>query len=354
VIATTRIVDLDHAERIVASGRAQAVGMTRALIADPDLVRKAVEGRAAETVACIGCNQACIGHYHDGTPIACVVNPATGRERRLSAPPVSAGSRSVLVVGAGPGGLSAALEAARAGHRVTLVERDDDIGGQWRLAGACPAHRDAWARYERMIRTRLEGSGIRLVLGEVAAPDRLDAHDACILATGARPLHWEPPASGPRLVGVPDAIRGSAELAGAVLVADWGGGWSGLDAAEMLAGRGLEVTLATASLHPGERLHHYQRNLYLARLDVLGVRLLAHWEIVHVERGAALRHLFSRREMPLPDVEAIVVAQGREPDDGPWREALDDPRVVRVGDVLGPRSIEEAILEGALAARAIA
>ena len=82
LIGTTRIVDLDHAERIVAAGRADAVGMTRALIADPDLVAKAAAGRADDVIACIGCNQACIGHYHAGLPIGCVVNPRTGRERR--------------------------------------------------------------------------------------------------------------------------------------------------------------------------------------------------------------------------------------------------------------------------------
>ncbi len=119
-IATTRIVDLEHAERLIAAGRADLVGMTRALIADPDLPRKARSG-SRRVIECIGCNQACIGHYHAGEPIGCVVNPRTGRERRLA--PVRRDARRVLVVGAGPAGVAAAVEAARGGDDVTLIER---------------------------------------------------------------------------------------------------------------------------------------------------------------------------------------------------------------------------------------
>ena len=78
MIATTRVVDLDDAERLLADGQTDVIGMTRAMIADPDLISKAIAGRAADVLHCIGCNQGCIGHYHAGTPIACVVNPRTG------------------------------------------------------------------------------------------------------------------------------------------------------------------------------------------------------------------------------------------------------------------------------------
>ena len=83
IIATTRVVDLASAERIVADGAADAVGMTRALIADPELIAKATAGRSDHVIACVGCNQSCIGHYHAGVPIGCAVNPRTGRERTL-------------------------------------------------------------------------------------------------------------------------------------------------------------------------------------------------------------------------------------------------------------------------------
>jgi NADPH-dependent 2,4-dienoyl-CoA reductase/sulfur reductase-like enzyme len=347
VIATTRIVDLDHAERIVASGAAQAVGMTRALIADPELVAKAIAGRRADTIACIGCNQACIGHYHQGAPIGCVVNPRTGREARV-ARAVERSPRRVLVIGGGPAGVAAAAEAARAGDAVTLVERGPDIGGQLRLAGGTPGHAEVWRRYRDLAWRALGAVDVRLET-EGSADDLGDVNTV-ILATGARP--YRPPLATPQGVTVADAwtaIREPDTVAGPVLVADWGGGWDGLDAAEALAAAGLSVTLACGGVVLGETLHQYQRNGYLDRLDRAGVTVLHHLEWT----GDGLRHAFSAREQSLPaDVATVVVAHGRQPEDGLWAALERRPGVMRVGDVLGPRTLEEAILEGFLAGRA--
>jgi 2,4-dienoyl-CoA reductase-like NADH-dependent reductase (Old Yellow Enzyme family) len=352
LIATSRIVDLDGAARLVASGAADAVGMTRALIADPELVAKARAGRAGDVVPCIGCNQGCIGHYHAGTPIGCLVNPRTGRERTLPRPArVSDGERlRVLVAGGGPAGIAAAAEAAAAGHDVVLAERGAALGGQLAVAGRAPAHREPWARYEAWARHALRGVEVRLATA-VGAADAGD-HDALVIATGAAP--YVPPLPGDlpcAAVPAPAAILAPASVRGPVLVADWGGGWAGLDAAETLAEHGLEVTLACAAAAIGEGVHQYQRNLYLGRLDALGVRLLHHTELA----GGGLRHVFSGRTSPLPeDLATLVLAQGRVPDDALWRELEGRPNVVRAGDVLGPRSAEEAILEGTLAAAGLA
>ena len=108
---------------------------------------KVAAGRADEVLGCIGCNQACIGHYHAGVPIGCVVNPRTGRERTLPARAGSAGRLSVLVLGAGPAGVAAALEAAAHGDDVTLVDGGAEVGGQLRIAGRAPAHRVMWRRW---------------------------------------------------------------------------------------------------------------------------------------------------------------------------------------------------------------
>jgi len=140
-----------------------------------------------------------------------------------------------------------------------------------------------------------------------------------------------------------------------VLVADWGGGWTGLDAAETLAAHGLEVAYACATAAIGEDLHQYQRNLYLARLDAFGPALLHHTELADEGGATVLRHVFSGRTTPLPEwLETLVLAQGRVPDDDLWVELEGRPGVERAGDVLGPRSAEEAILEGTLAARRLA
>src|SRR5581483_195463 len=115
LVATSRVVDPALAERLLASGAADAVGMTRALITDPDLSQKARAGRTEEILRCIGCN-ACIAHYHAETPIACTQNPRTGRERTLPRPARATTAARLVVVGAGPAGLAAAAEAHAAGN----------------------------------------------------------------------------------------------------------------------------------------------------------------------------------------------------------------------------------------------
>jgi 2,4-dienoyl-CoA reductase-like NADH-dependent reductase (Old Yellow Enzyme family) len=354
LVATTHVVNFESADRLVATGTADAVGMTRALIADPELVAKAAAGRAEDVVPCVGCNQGCIGHYHAGLPIACLVNPRTGRERTLrpTARSGAAERRRVLVVGGGPAGVAAALEAAAAGHAVVLAERGEELGGQLRVAGGAPAHRETWERWSRWVARRVRGDGVEVRLGVEVGPADVDDADAVVIATGAR--SYTPPigagASPVAVVDATDAILDPAAVAGPALVADWGGGWTGLDAAETLAEHGVAVTYACAAAAIGEGVHQYQRNLYLARLDRLGVELLHHVELVPESLG--LRHVFSGRDVALPaGVATLVLAQGRAPDDELWRALEGRPGVVRAGDVLGPRSAEEAILEGTLAAR---
>jgi 2,4-dienoyl-CoA reductase-like NADH-dependent reductase (Old Yellow Enzyme family) len=355
LIATTRVVDLADAEALIASGTADLVGMTRALIADPELLAKTVAGREREVIECVGCNQSCIGHYHAGLPIGCAVNPRTGRERSMSVPARAPGRRGrrVLVIGAGPAGAAAALQAAQAGDTVTVLEREDEIGGQLRIAGLAPAHRELWDRYRRSTGARLRSAGVSVELSAPADAGLAADFDLVVLATGARP--YEPllsGAPGPAMRQAWEAIVDPASLTAPVLVADWGGGWDGLDAAERLAEAGVAVTLACAAPVPGETLHQYQRNLYLARLDRRTISILHHTELAIETGRVTLRHVFSGRELPMPPVQTLVLAQGRVPDDGLWAELERHPGAVRAGDVLGPRTLEEAVLEGTLAVSA--
>jgi 2,4-dienoyl-CoA reductase-like NADH-dependent reductase (Old Yellow Enzyme family) len=351
LIATTRVLDLEHAEAMIAAGACDLVGMTRAHIADPELIAKTEAGRADTLIECVGCNQACIGHYHAGVPIGCAVNPRTGRERTLQSPTPRQAGRRVLVMGAGPAGAAAALEAAAAGDEVTLVEREPEIGGQLRLAGLAPAHRELWERYRRSTLARLRVAAVALELSTHADAAVAAEFDAVVLAAGARP--YRPPLPDRTrcaVVDAWDAIRTPADITGPVLVADWGGGWDGLDAAERLAEAGLDVTLACAAPVPGETLHQYQRNLYLARLDHLGVTIMHHTELTADGDDLTLRHVFSGRSQALPETTAtLVMAQGRVPADELWPELEQHPGAVRAGDVLGPRTLEEAVLEGTMA-----
>jgi len=347
LLATTRVVDLAAAEELIAAGTADLVGMTRALIADPELVAKTVAGRREEVIECVGCNQACIGHYHAGVPIGCAVNARTGRERTL-APARRTAGRAVLVIGGGPAGAAAALEGASCGDDVTLVERESELGGQLRLAGMAPGHVELWERYRRSTAARLRAVGVAVKLGVHADAELAQQYEMVVLATGARP--YQPPgAAAAGAVQAWDVIRDPGLARPPALVADWGGGWDGLDAVERLAGAGVEVTLACAAPLAGETLHQYQRNLYLGRLDELGVTILHHYELADDDGEPILRHIFSGRSRPLPAVATVVLAQGRVPADELWKELESHPGAVRAGDVLGPRTLEEAVLEGTLA-----
>ena len=354
LIATSRIVDPVEADRLIEEGRVDAVGMNRALITDPDLPRKAAAGRADEILRCIGCN-ACIAHYHAETPIRCAQNPRTGRERTLPRPEPAETPRRILVVGGGPAGLAAAAEANAAGHDVVLLERSGRLGGQIAIAASAPAHaeiaRTLLANYERL----LDGAEIRL--GEEATADVVEslAPDGVVYAVGARP--YRPPLA---LGGLDvrqswDLLAGERPRGARIVVADWGGDPSGLAVSELLDLEGNDVRLVTASATVGEALHQYVRNLYLGRLYRAGVRIEQHLELTGAADGQAL---FVNTFAPEVDAafpaELLVLALGRVPAAG-----VPDPdtrayAVEEAGDCLGPRSLEEAVLEGTLAARRVA
>jgi 2,4-dienoyl-CoA reductase-like NADH-dependent reductase (Old Yellow Enzyme family)/thioredoxin reductase len=345
-IATSRIVDVERADRMLAEGRAEALGMTRALIADPELPAKAREGRLAEIVGCIGCN-ACIAHYHAGTALRCAVNPRTGRELRLG-PVASRSRRRIVVVGGGPAGIAAAVEGGRAGCEVVLLERGERLGGQIALAGAAPAGRELARRFRDNAARQLELAGVEIRLGADLS-EGLEA-DAVVLATGARPYRDESlELDGVAVLEAWDVLAGVLPAEGSVVVADWGGDPGGLDAAELLAAAGREVTLAVASVAVGELVHQYRRNLYLQRLYRAGVRILHHHRLVSAGDGAvSLSNVFAPDLLTTIAAEAVVLALGRVPVEV---EPPPGIPVERAGDCLSPRSLEEAVLEGTLAAR---
>ncbi len=354
LVGTSRIVDPVSADRLVAGGAFEAVGMTRALITDPDLPRKAADGALDEILRCIGCN-ACIAHYHAGTPIACTQNPRTGRERTLPRPERAAERRRVVVVGAGPGGLAAAAEAGAAGHEVVVLERTERIGGQLALAGAAPMHEEAALSLARNYERLLAESEVELRLGAEADADAVAAlePDLVVLATGARPYVPDVPLEGVTALQSWDVLAGPLPTGRRVVVADWGGDASGLASAELLARAGNDVILAVGSATLGETLHQYQRNLYAQRLYRARVEILHHLDLVAAEPGAVrFANLFAPDlEISLP-ADLLVLALGRVPERGLAEElAARGLPVKEAGDCLSPRSAEEAILEGTLAAR---
>ncbi|HCE40933.1 MAG TPA: NADPH-dependent 2,4-dienoyl-CoA reductase [Alcanivorax sp.] len=234
VVASNRINDPEVAERILAEDQADAVSMARPLLADPDFVNKAAEGREDEINTCIACNQACLDHTFELKRASCLVNPRACHETELvylrTAHP-----RKVAVVGAGPAGLACATVAAERGHDVTLFDQADRIGGQFNMAKVVPG-KEEFHQTLRYFGKRIERTGVKLVLGRRVEQGELEAEgfEEIVIATGVLPRR-------PRLEGIvhPKVVSYVDVLTGKVTVGDKvaiiGAGGIGFDVAEFLA-----------------------------------------------------------------------------------------------------------------------
>lgn len=351
VMVAGRINQPQDAELILARGDADATVMTRALICDPDMPAKADDGRLDEIRACIGCNQACIGHFHAGYPISCIQRPETGRELEFGTRIPVRASRHVVVVGGGPGGLKAAAVAAERGHRVTLVEAERRLGGQVLLAQEVPGRAEFGGAITNLA-GEAERAGVKILLGATADAALLEelAPDAVVVATGALPRVPDLELmDDPTVLTAWDVLRGADLPRGRAVVADWRCDWIGLGTSIALAQRGHRVTLGVTGYHAGQRIQQYVRDDMIAEAVRLGVVILPLVRIVGADGDSAyFQHVLTDEPVIVDDVASLVLAQGHHPVDGLLREleARTDLEVHGVGDCLAPRTVEEAVLEG--------
>lgn len=347
VLAEGRINRPEIGERALVDGSCDLVGMTRAQIADPDLVRKSADGRVAEIRECVALN-VCVARRLRKFPIACVQNPSAGFESRPRAR--ASPSLRVVVIGGGVAGLEAARAAAAMGHTVMLLEREQRLGGQVALIAELPgqgAHRHLvdWRTGE------LDRLGVRLEAGaHVDAGTIADLEpDLAIVATGSEP---DPRFAG--AVAAIDALRGFAVEGEEIVVVDEEGHRKASGVAERLAQAGRRVTLVGDGVEPCAQLVLTLAAVpTLRRLQEAGVRVLAKGSVVAVEPGRVTVRVGG--ELQELHADAVVHAGRHRPVDG-LLTALREVGVaaLAVGDAHAPGLIEEAIRSGNDAARALA
>ncbi|MEE2981498.1 MAG: FAD-dependent oxidoreductase, partial [Pseudomonadota bacterium] len=354
---TGRVNQPQVAEQIIASGQADACGMTRAMICDPDMASKAESGLLDNIRACIGCNQACIGHFHRGYAISCIQHPETGRELLYGERHSTDNPRKILVIGGGPGGMKAAAVAAQRGHQVTLYEKNKTLGGQVLLAQRLPGREEFGGIVSNLAR-EMELAGVNVITGVEVTAEKVAqlAADEVILATGATP--FLPPIEGAEDAHVVTAwqvLTGEVNVGASVVVADWRCDWVGLGLAEKLARDGCQVRLAVNGTMAGESIQQYVRTNWTGTLHKLGVEIIPYSRLYGVDADTVyLQHTASGEAVLCEGVDTLVTALGHEPETA-LEDALQDydGEVHVVGDCLGPRTVEEAVLEGLKAGVAV-
>ena len=359
ILAACRVDDLDVAEELLASGAADMAGLVRAHIADPEVVRKHEKGRRHETRRCIACNQACLGRIEAGLPISCVVNPEVGLEREWAAVPAihPRAVRRVLVVGAGPAGLEAAVTARRRGHEVTVREALPTPGGQIRYAAALHGRERFGLMIEDLI-SEAERRGVRIETESPVTAEQVseEAWETVILATGSRPAD-SPVLGGVRLVSSWDAIDDPKSLGSQVAVVDEDGTWAGAGLAWHLAVQGAAVCLVSAMGEPAWNVTLYSRMALLRRLRETDVSVHAPCKAVSASDTSLLvRNLADGEQQWLEGLTGIVYVGIRVARDE-LRDAVvasaPGAEVFVVGDAFAPRTAMEATYEGRLAGTAV-
>jgi 2,4-dienoyl-CoA reductase-like NADH-dependent reductase (Old Yellow Enzyme family)/thioredoxin reductase len=283
-----RIQDVATARHAIATGKVDMIGMTRAHMTDPHIVRKIMAGREDQIRPCVGANY-CLDRIYQGGAAYCIHNPATGRELFMPHEIGPAASkRRVIVIGAGPAGLEAARVAADRGHAVIVFEAGDQPGGQVRLTARSARRAEMIGIIDwRMQQCAARGVEFRFNAPAEASDVIAESPDVVVVATGGSP-HTEVLEYGNELVvSAWDVIAGNAKLEGRVLLFDDAGDHAALQAAEFLAAAGVEVEIMTPDRSFAPEVMAMNLVPYMRSLQKLAVTFTVTWRLRSVARRGA-------------------------------------------------------------------
>jgi 2,4-dienoyl-CoA reductase (NADPH2) len=357
VVGAGHYKDPAQAERALRAGHCDLVRVVRAQITDPQFAHKALSGRTESIHLCSACTQECVGRVRRNCWLRCTENPRAGREAetrpRTVATAVS--RRRVVVAGAGPAGLQAAIAAASGGHEVIVFEQAAEPGGRVRLAATAPGRSELRDLVRNQV-AQCRELGVEIRLSAEATPVTVlgERPDVVIVATGSRPRRprWacDPPVGSPRLADVIEVLDGSARPSGTVLVVDELGFNEATSVGELLAARGCAVEIVTPAMVVGGDLE------VTGDLDGFNLRAAARHiaqssdlVVMALEPGGVqlLHHPTGAIEQRLVDWVVLAVAPASE--DRLYRQLRDEVPGLdlrRVGDCVAPRRAHAAVIEG--------
>jgi len=347
VITVGRINDPFLAEGILASGKADLIGMGRASLADPGLPNKAATGNYDDIVHCIGCNQGCLGILFTDKPIKCVLNPTLGRETELEIK-TAKDEKKVLIVGGGPAGMEAAITAAKAGHKVEIFEKTDKLGGQFLLASIPPSKGEISAFIAWQIK-QLSKLNVVVHLNTEVTPETIDFQkpEVVIVATGGKPII--PEITGvdkPNVVSVYNTLLGKVPLGNKVVVI--GGGMVGAETANHLAIHGKMVTIVETLSEIATDEQGISRMYLLKELEAGNVKILVETTVKEIlDEGVVI--VKDGKDETI-GADAVVLAVGTRSVNR-LMSTLEGRsfKVITIGDAVAVRKVMEAIEEGYIA-----
>jgi mycofactocin system FadH/OYE family oxidoreductase 2 len=369
VFAVGRILDAHMAEQVLADGIADMVAMTRAHIADPEIVTKIKEGRLDDIRECIGCNQGCIDLVYKQRHVSCIHNPAAGDELTLGMGTLTQAEKrkKVVVVGGGPAGMKAAEIAARRGHEVVLVEKGNALGGRVAIAATIPIRKE-FGGIIRYLDSQIKKLPVEVKLNTDASVDSVLAMnpDAVVVATGTKPrtlgyqnirpdITSHPGIDQPNVIPVEDAILDPGRVGNKVLLVDDGEStWRLMGPAVMFAEQGKKVEIITTLFHPGAKIGGNSIGKLLAKLFSLGVKITPMTGFRGINGNTAtLFHAFTGQEHTQEYDTVVLVFFPKANEELYFGLKGKVKEIVRIGDCLAPRDAQWAIREGEVAARTL-